>query len=228
MVSCRSCSFPVRRNAAVLGFLIAGLLVSCASSASITWELNACRRRPAFSSHLLSTIEIRAAWIAGYKLTFRYLPWVWMSESQRSKSIQYLNCAQSVVAEHLVIAIFLPAVDLDYSRVDYSPRSAWIGSTLAALCAGITAATSAANPRSIVAPANSNGFHGVTPKSWLAMRYSVPIAAGIPQVRNLLKHEPRVAECLPSKIFRASCHMPLSGMEEKQNTLTSDRVLALE
>ena len=58
MVSCRSCSFPVRRNAAVLGFLIAGLLVSCASSASITWELNACRRRRAFSSHLKSPVEI--------------------------------------------------------------------------------------------------------------------------------------------------------------------------
>jgi hypothetical protein len=39
---------------AVLGFFIAGLLVSCASSASIPWELNASRQRPAFSSHLLA------------------------------------------------------------------------------------------------------------------------------------------------------------------------------
>jgi hypothetical protein len=38
----------------VLGFFIAGLLIlSCALSASITWELNASRWRPAFSSHLL-------------------------------------------------------------------------------------------------------------------------------------------------------------------------------
>src|SRR6516225_7575400 len=57
MVSCPSCSCLIRRNAVVLGFFMAGLLVSCASSASITWELNASRRRPAFSSHLKSTIE---------------------------------------------------------------------------------------------------------------------------------------------------------------------------
>jgi len=36
----------------VVSFFIAGLLVSRASSASITWELNASRWRPAFSSHL--------------------------------------------------------------------------------------------------------------------------------------------------------------------------------
>src|ERR1700722_3420822 len=70
--------------------------------------------------------------------------------------------------------------DLDYSRVDHSLRSACIGSVLAALRAGITAATSAADPRSTVVPANSNGFHGATPKSWLAMRYPAPIAAGMP------------------------------------------------
>jgi hypothetical protein len=35
----------------------AGLLISCASSASITWELNASRRRPAFSSHLRASID---------------------------------------------------------------------------------------------------------------------------------------------------------------------------
>jgi hypothetical protein len=37
----------------VLVFFIAGLLISSASSASITWELTASRRRPDFSSHLL-------------------------------------------------------------------------------------------------------------------------------------------------------------------------------
>ena len=47
-------------NAEVLGFLIAGLLVSCASSASITWELNASRRRPAFSSHLLAPFDSKS------------------------------------------------------------------------------------------------------------------------------------------------------------------------
>ena len=67
-----------------------------------------------------------------------------------------------------------------HSRVDHSLRSACMGSMLAALRAGITAATSAANPRTTVAAANSSGFHGVTPKSWLAMRYPAPIAAGIP------------------------------------------------
>jgi hypothetical protein len=88
----------------------------------------------------------------------------------------------SVVAKHLFIfiAIFSLRLNLDYSRVDHSLRSACIGVMLAALCAGITAATSAANPRSTVAPVNSSGFHGATPKSWLAMRYPAPIAAGIP------------------------------------------------
>lgn len=55
-----------------------------------------------------------------------------------------------------------------------------IGSMLAALRAGIAAATRAANPKSTVAPVNNNGFHGLTPKSWLAMRYPAAIAAGIP------------------------------------------------
>jgi hypothetical protein len=41
---------------------MAGLLVSCASSASITWELNASRRRPAFSSHLLATVDEAYNW----------------------------------------------------------------------------------------------------------------------------------------------------------------------
>jgi hypothetical protein len=41
----------------VVSFFIAGLLVSRASSASITWELIASRWRPAFSSHLLSPAE---------------------------------------------------------------------------------------------------------------------------------------------------------------------------
>jgi hypothetical protein len=41
----------------VLGFFITGLLISSASSASITWELKASRRRPDFSSHLFSTID---------------------------------------------------------------------------------------------------------------------------------------------------------------------------
>jgi len=49
--------FPILRAAAVLTFFIAGLLISCASSASITWERIASRRRPAFSSHLLTTIK---------------------------------------------------------------------------------------------------------------------------------------------------------------------------
>ena len=35
---------------------IAGLFISCASSASITWEPIASRRTPAFSSHLFSTV----------------------------------------------------------------------------------------------------------------------------------------------------------------------------
>jgi hypothetical protein len=65
---------------------------------------------------------------------------------------------------------FLPAVDLETSRVDHSLRSAWIGLVLAALRAGMSAASSAANARSRVAPAKSSGFHGATPKSWLAMR----------------------------------------------------------
>jgi hypothetical protein len=34
-----------------------GLLISCASSASIIWELNASRWRPAFSSQLLSAVD---------------------------------------------------------------------------------------------------------------------------------------------------------------------------
>ena len=42
----------------MLRFLIAGLLVSCAPSASITWELNASRRRPASSSHLFSLVDL--------------------------------------------------------------------------------------------------------------------------------------------------------------------------
>ncbi len=63
---------------------------------------------------------------------------------------------------------------MQISRVDHSLRSACMGSMVAALRAGITAAHSAANPRSIVAPANSKGFHGLTPKSWLAMRYPAP------------------------------------------------------
>jgi hypothetical protein len=41
----------------VVSFFIAGLLVFRASSASITWELNASRWKPAFSSHLLSPVE---------------------------------------------------------------------------------------------------------------------------------------------------------------------------
>lgn len=93
---------------------------------------------------------------------------------------------------------------LDYSRVDHSLRSACIGSVLAALRAGITAATSAANPRSRVAPANSNGFHGVSSKSWLDMRYPVPVAARIP-IRNPMptcQKTPRktiaVTECKPA------------------------------
>jgi hypothetical protein len=43
-----------------VSFFIAGLLVSRASSASITWELNASRWRPAFSSHLISIVEWQA------------------------------------------------------------------------------------------------------------------------------------------------------------------------
>jgi deazaflavin-dependent oxidoreductase (nitroreductase family) len=42
---------------AVLPFFIAGLLFICASSTSITWERTASRRRPPFSSHLVSTID---------------------------------------------------------------------------------------------------------------------------------------------------------------------------
>src|ERR1017187_6353722 len=60
MVSYPSCSFPLQRTVFVLAFFIAGLLVSCASSASITWELIASRRRPAFSSHLLASTEDHA------------------------------------------------------------------------------------------------------------------------------------------------------------------------
>src|SRR5277367_3584576 len=51
---CRSCLLSVSCIIVVVSFFIAGLLVSRASSASITWELNASRSRPAFSSHLLS------------------------------------------------------------------------------------------------------------------------------------------------------------------------------
>jgi hypothetical protein len=39
---------------AVLTFFIAGLLNICASSTLITWERIASRRRPVFSSHLVS------------------------------------------------------------------------------------------------------------------------------------------------------------------------------
>jgi hypothetical protein len=39
----------------VLTFFVAGLLISCASSTSITWERIASRPRPAFSSHLISS-----------------------------------------------------------------------------------------------------------------------------------------------------------------------------
>src|SRR5580704_10908300 len=49
MVGLPILQFPRQRPAFVLGFFIAGLLISCASSASITWELSASRRRPAFS-----------------------------------------------------------------------------------------------------------------------------------------------------------------------------------
>src|SRR5271157_3525521 len=45
--------------ALVLTFFIAGLLFICASSTSITWERTASRRRPAFSSHLLTSVETR-------------------------------------------------------------------------------------------------------------------------------------------------------------------------
>src|SRR5271170_2606928 len=45
--------------AAVLTFFIAGLLFICALSTSITWERTASRRRPAFSSHLLATVDIK-------------------------------------------------------------------------------------------------------------------------------------------------------------------------
>jgi hypothetical protein len=52
----------------VVSFFIAGLLVSRAISASITWELNASRWRPAFSSHLLSPTEISA----NYSMRFQF------------------------------------------------------------------------------------------------------------------------------------------------------------
>jgi len=45
----------------VLTFFIAGLLFICASSTSIIWERTASRRRPAFSSHLISSVEFRIA-----------------------------------------------------------------------------------------------------------------------------------------------------------------------
>src|SRR5579864_4156035 len=48
--------------AAVLTFFIAGLLFICASSTSITWERTASRRRPAFSSHLITTIDLTGDW----------------------------------------------------------------------------------------------------------------------------------------------------------------------
>jgi ABC-type Fe3+ transport system permease subunit len=43
--------------AVVLTFFIAGLLLSLVlQSTSITWERTASRRRPAFSSHLVTTV----------------------------------------------------------------------------------------------------------------------------------------------------------------------------
>src|ERR1035441_4736160 len=47
----------------MLTFFIAGLLFICALSTSITWERTASRRRPAFSSHLLATVNFRIALI---------------------------------------------------------------------------------------------------------------------------------------------------------------------
>jgi hypothetical protein len=47
----------------VLGFLIAGFLISCTASASMTWEINASRRTPAFSSHLFSAVDGLVVWI---------------------------------------------------------------------------------------------------------------------------------------------------------------------
>ena len=56
-----SCLLSASCIIVVASFFIAGLLVSRASSASITWELNASRWRPAFSSHLISPSELSVA-----------------------------------------------------------------------------------------------------------------------------------------------------------------------
>src|ERR1039457_4833388 len=56
IVSFCSEKFLLCLPATVLTFFIAGLLFICASSTSITWERTASRRRPAFSSHLLTSV----------------------------------------------------------------------------------------------------------------------------------------------------------------------------
>src|SRR6266568_3590471 len=80
----------------------AGLLISCASSASITWELNASRRRPAFSSHLLSQIEnytrssVDSAFTSFFHLDASHLPGIG-SFTGGNANATYQNCSSHTV-----------------------------------------------------------------------------------------------------------------------------------
>jgi hypothetical protein len=64
--------------------------ISCASSASITWERIASRRRPAFSSHLISSIDSSR-----------------QSSSRRGESVLPVRHRQAISASHPLPVIFV-------------------------------------------------------------------------------------------------------------------------
>jgi hypothetical protein len=82
-------------NRLMLTFFTAGLLFICGTSTSITWERTASRRRRAFSSHLLTTVDFRFASdlkqhgrvLAGVKsLRGADIAWIdWVSKQLRNR-----------------------------------------------------------------------------------------------------------------------------------------------
>jgi hypothetical protein len=68
--------------------------ISCASSASITWERIASRRRPAFSSHLVTPVRLDAAFFAAEFLMCK------LSEKPERRAVFLFHQPKAVLRGH--------------------------------------------------------------------------------------------------------------------------------
>ena len=95
----------------------------------------------------------------------------------------------------------------------YSPRSASIGSTLAARRAGSTAASKATAASIAVVVPRTSGLHASTPKSSAVIRWPAAMAAGRPMSspRPTCRKAPRsTISCTWARLAPSAMRMPIS------------------